>query len=269
MHFYLPALLLYCDTNIRYCQMPAFENALGNSHLIIFAELWPLWSGHFRTLIDRFNSFLETEGHSDHRKPMWTQIWDFPVNQLACIFNKMERSLAMRIAQLRIIGWFVTSVCAQWIVTSMPSESAAHRFSTTSWTPVMGVWTAQSQCKMDQAALVWPQRWSNTVSDQTAAKGIPKLEENRQTSRKIHAPVTIQQRRIKWPTKSENIIYVEEWKRSSDISRLLTAKRSMSDAFQLWLKYHHHFYSRCSNQSIQRIGFHDIVEKNWLYLSNK
>merc|ERR1719357_2304953 len=23
-----------------------------------------------RTLIDRFNSFLETEGHSDHRKPM-------------------------------------------------------------------------------------------------------------------------------------------------------------------------------------------------------
>ena len=32
---------------------------------------WQLWL-HFRTLIDRFNSFLETEGHSDHRKPMWT-----------------------------------------------------------------------------------------------------------------------------------------------------------------------------------------------------
>ena len=98
-------------------------------------------------------------------------------------------------------------------VTSMPSESAGHRFSTTSWTPVMGVWTAQSQCEMDQAALVWPQRWSNTVSDQTAAKGIPKLEENRQTSRNIHTPVSIQLRRIKLPTKSENIIYVEEWNR--------------------------------------------------------
>ena len=42
MHFYPPPLLLYCDTKItsclapRYCQMPAFENALGNSHLIIF-----------------------------------------------------------------------------------------------------------------------------------------------------------------------------------------------------------------------------------------
>jgi hypothetical protein len=66
--------------------------------------------------------------------------------------------LGMRFAQLRVIGWFVTSV---------PSESADHRFSTTSWTPVMGVWTAQSQCEMNQAAFVWPQRWSNTVSDQT------------------------------------------------------------------------------------------------------
>ena len=58
----------WSNIKLRYCQMPAFENSLGKSHLS--SSEWPLWS--FRTLIDRFNSFLETEGHSDHRKPMWS-----------------------------------------------------------------------------------------------------------------------------------------------------------------------------------------------------
>ena len=42
---------------------------------------------------------------------------------------------------------------------------------------LMGIWTALSQCEMVQAAFVWPQRWSNTDPDQTAGKGMPKLQE--------------------------------------------------------------------------------------------
>ena len=74
MHFYPPPLLLYCDTKITSCLQD-----IGKCHFLKMrweshtssSSGWQLWL-HFRTLIDRFNSFLETEGHSDHRKPMWT-----------------------------------------------------------------------------------------------------------------------------------------------------------------------------------------------------
>ena len=68
--FYPPPLLLYCDTKIL--ANASFWKCAGK---LTPYHLKPgcrqLWL-HFRTLIDRFNSFLETEGHSDHRKPMWT-----------------------------------------------------------------------------------------------------------------------------------------------------------------------------------------------------
>ena len=207
MHFYPPPLLLYCDTKIL--ANASFWKCAGKlTPYHLKSGCRQLWL-HFRTLIDRFNSFLETEGHSDHRKPMWT------VN-LVMRRSSQSTNLWTDIQEDEVSFCRSHTDCLWWnLQCRLSADTYVADIQFTSRPqifqqlpePLMGIWTALSPCEMVQGAFVWPQRWSNTAPDQTAGKGIPKLQE--QQTHMQHTLVAIQRRSIKWLIKSENIILLE------------------------------------------------------------
>ena len=140
----------WSNIKLRYCQMPVFENSLGKSHLS--SSEWPLWS--FRTLIDRFNSFLETEGHSDHRKPTWSCD---PKERYTLFFKRSDFFVTISRGECPSL-WDSGKMCncASGLV-----ETGGHNVEQLP----DGYLNRTSQCEMVQAVFVWPQWWSNTARE--------------------------------------------------------------------------------------------------------